>query len=182
MNGALRSQLDRIVIAWRADRMAKRVLRSLRSNEELRALGVRFLAPDEDLTSADAQGLEAFWVSAGGNIDSTVIQERLLIAPRDYLGFHVEELADKIAAAPKTHFARIQTIGVHQLVHAIKSRAEAVWKYAPGATPGDVQIAVWPDTVAVRAWVDDEQLDYVHVVMRLQIAMFAVPAPTGVRT
>lgn len=175
MHGALRSHLDQIVIAWRADQMARRVLRSLRSDDELRALGVRFLAPGEDLTFKDAEGLEAFWISPGGNIDSTMIRERLLVAPKDFLGFHIEEFRDKLAAAPKAQFRKIQTIAERQLVQALKTRAEAVRKVAPGAALEDVKIAVWLDSAVVRAWIDDENIDYAHVMMRLQVAMIAVP-------
>lgn len=175
MNGALRSHLDRIVIAWRADQMARRVLRSLRDDDELRALGARFLEPDEQFTFKDVAGLEAFWIAPGGGIDSTMIRESVTVAPRDYLGFHIEEFTDKIAAAPKARFRKIQIIAERQLVQTIKTRAEAIADLAPGAAIEDVRIAVWPDSAVVRAWIDDENIDYAHVMMRLQVAMIAVP-------
>lgn len=107
-------------LARRADRVARDVLRAVRSDPALEAMGLQFKKPGEELTAADWDGLQVYWVSLGGQVDPTRVVTRETKAPRDAVGFHVEEFLEKLDRA--TTWRTLTTLAQRQMIGAIKER------------------------------------------------------------
>lgn len=76
----------------------------------------------EPITIEEVTGLEVFWVSLGGQIDQSRITERVWYMPHDYVGWHVEELEDKVRSGFSRSVASLQSLGVQQMDAAINRR------------------------------------------------------------
>lgn len=74
------------------------------------------------ITVEEVKGLEVFWVSNGGQIDVSRITSEVWELPRDFIGFHVYELNQKM----RTNFSRaasqITSLAIGQIDAAINSR------------------------------------------------------------
>jgi hypothetical protein len=119
----------------------------------------------EPITIEEVTGLEVFWVSLGGQIDQSRLTERVWFMPHDYVGWHVEELEDKVRSGFSRSVRSLQTLGIQQMDAAINKRLfnalrEAIPTSGPGSeyyvpTAGLTKAVV--DT-AIRE-VQDETLD-----------------------
>ena len=127
----------------------------------------------EPITIEEIRGLEVFWVSLGGQIDQSRLTERVWYMPHDYVGFHVEELEDKVRSGFSRSVASLQSLGISQMDAAINKRLfttlqTAIPTTGPGSeyyigTPGLTKAIV--DT-AVRDVQDETLEDRVAIIGR----------------
>lgn len=76
----------------------------------------------EPITIEEVTGLEVFWVSLGGQIDQSRLTERVWYMPHDFVGWHVEELEDKVRSGFSRSVRSLQNLGVQQMDAAINKR------------------------------------------------------------
>lgn len=88
----------------------------------------------EPITIEEVTGLEVFWVSLGGQIDQSRLTERVWYMPHDYVGWHVEELEDKVRSGFSRSVRSLQNLGVQQMDAAINKRLLTTLQTAVGAS------------------------------------------------
>lgn len=84
----------------------------------------------EPITIEEITGLEVFWVSLGGQIDQSRLTERVWFMPHDYVGWHVEELEDKVRSGFSRSVRSLQNLGIQQMDAAINKRLFTTLKAA----------------------------------------------------
>lgn len=127
----------------------------------------------EPITIEEITGLEVFWVSLGGQIDQSRITERVWYMPHDYVGWHVEELEDKVRSGFSRSVRSLQNLGISQMDAAINKRLfttlqTAIPTSGPGSefyvpTPGLTKAVV---DAAIRDVSDETLEDQVTIVGR----------------
>jgi hypothetical protein len=124
----------------------------------------------EPITVEEVTGLEVFWVSLGGQIDQSRLTERVWYMPHDFVGWHVEELDDKVRSGFARAIRNLQNLGVQQMDAAINKRLLTTLQTAIGPssdyyvdTPGLTKSVV--DT-AIREVQDETLEDQVAIVGR----------------
>lgn len=78
----------------------------------------------------EVRGLEVFWVSMGGQIDQSSITEDIWELPRDYVGFHVSELEEKMESGFSRTSSNIVTLAIQQMDAAINARLLRLYQAA----------------------------------------------------
>lgn len=143
--------------AWRRDRLIDLAVSTFEGFEHESLLD-RFTTVEtvdefERITIEEVTGLEVFWVSLGGQIDQSRITERVWDMPHDYVGFHLEELEDKVRSGFSRSVRQLQTLGIQRMDAAINRRLLATLQAAvpdgspyyidgPGLDKADVDSAV----------------------------------------
>jgi hypothetical protein len=104
---------------------------------------LRYMATVENVEMGDrifmeeVRGLEVFWVSMGGQIDQSSITEDIWELPRDYVGFHVTELEEKLESGFSRTSANIVSLAIEQMDAAINARLLRLFQAAipDGSSP-----------------------------------------------
>lgn len=134
MSFATRHLLDQFLVARRADRVARKVLRAVRSDPTLRAWGVQFKTGEERLGVDDLDGLRCLWTARGGSIDVTHTPSRAFGKDwhhgADLIGFHIEEITDRMRA--RGTWKRLEAMAAERMIQAIKNR---VYRLMAAADP-----------------------------------------------
>lgn len=78
--------------------------------------------PGDRIFMEEVRGLEVFWVSMGGQIDQSSITEDIWEMPKDYVGFHVSELEEKMESGFSRASAQIISLAIEQIDAAINAR------------------------------------------------------------
>lgn len=78
----------------------------------------------------EVKGLEVFWVAVGGAIDQSRITERVWELPRDRVGFHVEELEEKMESGFSRASAQLVSLAVQQMDAAFNARLLSLYQAA----------------------------------------------------
>lgn len=170
----------------RARRLGRAVVRSLRNDDELQALGVRFMRGNEDLAVEYLKGIEVFWVAPGGHIESSTLRTEQVKAERDGVGFHVTDYEDYIG--DRDHWAKLQQMACAQMRTKVRDRIERLIKAAYGDVPPQaiydtygrelppegLTFGVWPKGVRIKAYIEADNW-YFHVMMKLPAGGFIMP-------
>lgn len=97
---------------------------------------------DERITVEEVRGLEAYWVSEGGQIDSSTMVENVWELRRDLIGFQVDEMEDKIRSNFAKYSSRLVELGIKRMDAAINSRLLRLYQAViSGASPYWIQTA-----------------------------------------
>lgn len=71
---------------------------------------------------SEVRGLKAFWIARGGYIEASHMHREVMELPRDTIGFHVQEMTDKVLV----NFAETQSdlisLGIQRLDAAVNQR------------------------------------------------------------
>jgi hypothetical protein len=170
----------------RARRLGRAVVRSLRNDDELRQLGVRFMRRDEDLMVEYIEGVRVFFVAAGGHIESSTMRTEQVKANRDTVGFHVAEAEEHINSLAR--WVKLQTIACDRMRDAVRDRIQLLIKSAYGNVPPPgiydglgrqlppqgLTFGVWPAGLQIKAWIEQDNW-YFHVMMKMPVGGFVMP-------
>lgn len=118
----------------------------------------------------EAQGLKAFWMARGGNIEASTLTADVVELPREMLAFHVQEFEDKL----KTNFAEtvqtLSSLAVQRLDAEVNKRVLSVVQAAVGvAHPSYVAVTGLQKAAldkAIRDVKDESRLGTVSLVGR----------------
>lgn len=91
---------------------------------------VENVEPGDRIFMEEVRGLEVFWVSMGGQIDQSSITEDIWEMPRDYVGFHVTELEEKMESGFSRASANIVSMAIEQIDAAINARLLRLYQAA----------------------------------------------------
>lgn len=170
----------------RARRLGRAVVRSLRNDDELRELGVRFMRRDDDLAVEFIKGVQVFFVAAGGHIESSTMRTEVCKANRDSVGFHVAEYEDFIG--DRDRWAKLQTIACDQMRQKVRDRIRKLVQAAYGEVPPPeiydslgrqlpphgLTFGVWPKGLRIKAYIEQDNW-YFHVMMKMPVGGFVMP-------
>lgn len=193
--GFLKESFEAMVLRWRAHRLADTVLCEMKNT--LEKYNVTWLESDERGLVADMRGVTAYWVSRGGIIDCSTIQENVLEAPRDVVGVHVCEFQEKLALNLRTPITNttpwegLTKLAGYGFTDAIHTRVEGILVASgyetnthPGATPVDLtrrsvkesglRLFIWTEP-HIKAYNEDDGW-YSHVLLSFDMGMI-VPNP-----
>lgn len=97
---------------------------------------------DERISVEEVRGLEAYWVSEGGQIDSSTMTENVWELRRDLVGFQVDEFEDKIRSNFARYSSQLASLGIQRLDAAVNSRVLRLYQAViSGASPYLIQTA-----------------------------------------
>ena len=86
---------------------------------------------DEDrVTIEEVRGLKMFYVSEGGQIDESRITEKVWELPRDYIGFQLVELVNKLRSGFSRRSQDIVNLAIRQMLVAVNRRLWGVYQQA----------------------------------------------------
>ena len=95
---------------------------------------VEFPGFDDRVFISEVRGLRAFWIARGGYIEASDMHRETMELPRDTIGFHVEQMTDKVL----TNFAETQSdlinLGIQRLDAAVNQRFLALLQAAIPST------------------------------------------------
>lgn len=125
----------------------------------------------ERITIEEVKGLETFWVSIGGQIDQSVLTEEVWELQRDYIGFHVAELEEKIRSGFSRTTATLIQLAIDQMDAAINQRLFALFQAAiPGISSpfyvGTAGLSLPALNTAITEVQDESKSDMVSLVGR----------------
>lgn len=83
---------------------------------------VETVARGERITVEEVRGLEAYWVSEGGQVDSSRMTENVWELKEDLIAFQVDEFEDNVKSNFAKYSGRIVELGVKRMDAAINSR------------------------------------------------------------
>lgn len=86
----------------------------------------------DEITVEEIRGLEVFWVSLGGQIDQSSIEAFVGRLPRDYVGFHVSELEEKMEANFAIQGDRLVDLAIEQMDASVNARMFGMFQTAIG--------------------------------------------------
>lgn len=84
---------------------------------------------DDRVFINEMTGLKVFYIAKGGHIEASSLVSETLTLPRDTLGFHVYEFADKLRSGYAENMARLRNLAVRRLdwgtTNALKNLLQA---------------------------------------------------------
>lgn len=70
---------------------------------------------NDRITVSEVRGLKAFWIARGGYIEASHMHRETLELPRDSIGFHVQEMTDKVLVNFAETQADLINLGIQRL-------------------------------------------------------------------
>jgi hypothetical protein len=118
----------------------------------------------------EVQGLQAFWMARGGNIEQSTLTADVVEVPRETLGFHVSEFEDKL----KTNFAEttqtLSSLAVTRLDAEVNKRLLALVQAAIPSNSSNYVAAtgIQKATIdsSIRSVRDQSRMDQVTIIGR----------------
>jgi hypothetical protein len=82
------------------------------------------------ITIEEVRGLEVFWVAVGGQIDASVLTEKVWELRRDTVGYHVYELSENMQSGFARNAAQLVNLAITQMDAAINKRLFGLYQAA----------------------------------------------------
>ena len=125
----------------------------------------------ERITLEEVRGLEVFWVSVGGQIDESRLTEEVWELPRDYIGYHVSELEEKMRSGFSRASANIVQLAIDARDAAINQRLLGLFQTAiPGISSpyyiGNAGLSLPALNTAITEVQDETKSDMVSIIGR----------------
>jgi DNA invertase Pin-like site-specific DNA recombinase len=95
------------VLVWKLDRWGRSVIDSIKNIQELRSLGVRFLAVTQNIDTDESNAMSGFLIVV---LSAFAEMERQLIIERTVLGVRAARAAGKTLGRPKRVFHRDEAL------------------------------------------------------------------------
>lgn len=83
---------------------------------------VSFPGFDDREFVSEVRGLKAFWIARGGYIEASYMQRETMELPRDTIGFHVQEMTDKVLSNFAETQADLINLGIQRLDAEVNKR------------------------------------------------------------